>query len=192
MSLSSLVSSLCSIPRINKRICSIWARVCWRSRTGVWALASQGARLFGVGNCPAGEMILKGDDEIVLLLPCPSRVVMGTGAMSRDDCRVLAWSNPARTKPTYLPVFACQFGECLLEHLFSLLCSVERFLCLEFGWVRSIQTHLSSSAIHLSFSLCVPCNNRSRFLYSFSSSWIRSAGGRWASCAWRIWICVCN
>ena len=56
------------------------------------------------------------------------------------------------------------------------------------------RTHRSSSAIHLSFSRCVPWRIRSWFLYSFSSPWIFSMGGRSRSCAWRLrmfaWSCI--
>ena len=47
--------------------------------------------------------------------------------------------------------------------------------------IRSRVRTRSSSAMHRSFSRCVPCRMRSRFLYSFSRDWIVSRGGLEAS-----------
>ena len=92
----------------------------------------------------------------------------------------------------YLPVLACKLSESLLEHFFTLSGSEEgghKTRCCNLP-LSQIWAYRSNSAIHLSFSRWVPCSKSSRFLYSFSTAWMCSTGGRSVSCDLRSCICM--
>ena len=80
---------------------------------------------------------------------------------------------------TYLPVRADEFLELALEHLLPHLAPGTNATIPRVPIDKITPwTYLSSSAMHRSFSRCVPCNRSSRFVYSFSNACTFSSAGR--------------
>ena len=117
---------------------------------------------------PAGRMNVLREDNVVL------------AGILRDVCKKSAQSagRPGKGIPTsqLSPASFCSSRSSIFSLSFTLATQINH------GTVEEAECrYLSSSAMHRSFSRCVPIRINSKFLYSRSNSWICSIGGRWES-----------
>lgn len=155
-SFSSLTCNRCSIPRIKSRTCSIWESV-----------ASFEGALAG-----AGDDVAVRDGWIVVLNA--ERTWIGEGVMSREAC-ILRQMYQVEVDGKDRSQHTCQFSPASFVSSRSSIFSLFLLLHARKHHPQILEhyqktSYLSNSVIHLSFSLCVPCNNNSKCLYSFSSS----------------------